>query len=199
VTGSVAGRVHAGIGVDPYAAPIPVLARALQSPDVATGDELIQAAAREVIGSAAAKSERQRVSLVKILVALLPRSLSALNDLLIRGNGLDSYEVQFSIFCFLNEHPLIEADTRLRSQLLRSLEVYLRSVRSRAAQAAWMAGDLLGEHWRPEEAVPVLRSVALEVTYVAGREGALHGLAHALERVPKRQQWEIRLSTDRCS
>lgn len=37
----------------------------------------------------------------------------------------------------------------------------------------------------------MLISAARHARYVAGREGALHGVSHALQRAPKRLQWEL--------
>jgi hypothetical protein len=54
-----------------------------------------------------------------------------------------------------------------------------------------MAGDLLGDHWPLNESLPVLQRLATDARFVAGREGALHGLAHALDRAEKAQQWQI--------
>jgi hypothetical protein len=54
-----------------------------------------------------------------------------------------------------------------------------------------MAGDMLGDHWPIEEALPILKRAAARARYAAGREGAIHGLSHALERAPKALQWSI--------
>ena len=69
-------------------------------------------------------------------------------------------------------------------EIPRLVESYLRDVPRETGFAAWKAGDLLGDHWRLDEAVPVLIRAAQSARFVAGRAGALHGLAHALGRKP---------------
>jgi hypothetical protein len=45
-----------------------------------------------------------------------------------------------------------------------------------------MAGDLLGDHWPLREGVPPLIRAAKGARFVAGRRGAIHGLAESLQR-----------------
>mgnify|MGYP001613245091 CR=1 FL=1 len=54
--------------------------------------------------------------------------------------------------------------------------------RSNAAQAAWMAGNLLGDHWNLRESLPLLIQIAESARGVTGREAAVHGLSKALAR-----------------
>jgi hypothetical protein len=75
--------------------------------------------------------------------------------------------------------------------VLRLVEEYLCHVQRDTARAAWMAGDLLGEHWPLDQSLPSLRATAMKARYRAGREAALHGLSHALGRAAKRDQWSI--------
>jgi hypothetical protein len=135
--------------------------------------------------------EKLRVLLAKVLVALLPDSLPQIRKLLRPGTTSASAEAQFSLFAFLDEIPQVLPAMKVRDTVLQLLSQYLVNVRNELAQSAWMAGDLLGDHWPYEEAVPVLIHAAKHGRFVAGREGALHGVSHALERAPKRLQWEL--------
>jgi hypothetical protein len=128
--------------------------------------------------------------LAKVIVALLPESFPQLQDLLTPdGNGVA--EAQFSLFVFLDDAPRLLNRREQRDRVLSLVGQYLLKVRHDAARAPWMAGDLLGDHWPFEESTPVLIHAARHGRFVAGREGALHGVSHALQRVPQRLQWEL--------
>jgi hypothetical protein len=134
--------------------------------------------------------EPLRVALAKIAVAILPDSLPLIAAILKRSPASQLGEMQFSLFVFLSDAPGFLSQRHMPA-IQRLIERYLLSVRSRAAQAAWMAGDLLGDHWPLPQSLPFLLRAAKLAKHGAGREGALHGLAHAIDRGSKRQQWVI--------
>jgi hypothetical protein len=146
---------------------------------------------REVVSNRRSLTdEATRVIVAKITVALLPDSAVIIRAVLQKSPTSWLGELQFSLFVFLSDAPELLNQDQMQS--LRSLvEHYLLSVRSKAAQAAWMAGDMLGDHWPLAESLPILLRVVRSAKHVAGREGALHGLAHAIERASKREQWAI--------
>ncbi|MGH7392722.1 MAG: hypothetical protein ACREM3_25170 [Candidatus Rokuibacteriota bacterium] len=127
--------------------------------------------------------ERFRVGAVKVLVALLPSSLQTIHQWLHRRGRDDVYEVHFTLFCFLDRVVEVSESKALRRRVLSELRWYLGSIKSEAAQAAWMAGDLLGDHWNVDEALPVLVWAANHAQHDAGRRGAVHGIAHMMNRV----------------
>jgi hypothetical protein len=135
-------------------------------------------------------NEEARVAVAKIAAALLPDSVAIVGAVLQRPPTSLLGELQFSLFVFLSDAPQFLNKGQLQP-LQQLVEHYLLSVRSRAAQAAWMAGDLLGDHWPLGESLPILLRTARLAKYAAGREGALHGLAHAIDRASKREQWTI--------
>jgi hypothetical protein len=135
-------------------------------------------------------NEETRVIVARIAVALLPDSTATIRTVLQHSPASRLGELQFSLFVFLSDAPELLNEDQI-PPVRRVVEQYLLSVRSKAAQAAWMAGDLLGDHWPLADSLPVLLHAARSATYVAGREGALHGLAHAIERASKREQWAI--------
>ncbi len=135
--------------------------------------------------------ESSTVAFAKVLVGLLPRSLDLIAEVLSRPADSATSELQFSVFVFLGEWRALRGADRWSEPLLRLIEEYLQSVSSTRAHAAWMAGDLLGDHWPSSESLPILLRLATQAHFVAGREGALHGLSHALERVSKAEQWSI--------
>ena len=134
------------------------------------------------------RDEGTRVFLAKLLVSLLPHALPQLAQLLQVKARRPLAEVQFSLFCFLDGGG---PDTRTSRNVLRLVEHYLTSVSRDTAQAAWMAGDLLGDHWDLKESLPVLTAVVLEARHSAGRMAAIHGLSHALDQGKKREQWRV--------
>ena len=75
--------------------------------------------------------------------------------------------------------------------VLALVEAYLMSTNSAVASAAWMAGDLLGDHWDLRQSLPILTRLATQARYVAGRDAAIHGLSRALARARKASQWAI--------
>jgi hypothetical protein len=183
-------RIAPGIGQSLDSVPIPTLVAALARQGPILREQLLSEVAEAASSRGVGHDETHRVAMARTLVALLPKSLDLLADVL-RGDDRRSHELQFSLFCFLGDHPQVQSDQRLRHQVLRHVESYLHSVRAPTGQAAWMAGDLLGDHWPWKEAIPVLVSVAKTARYVAGREGALHGLSHALDRADTKAQWEV--------
>lgn len=136
-------------------------------------------------------SERDRVLLAKVVTALLPDSVQLLERLLLGRDNERFAEFQFSLFVALSDLPGVVKVERDVQQVLDLVELYLLGVRSGTAQAPWMAGDMLGDHWPLGAALPTLERVARRARFVAGREGAIHGLSHALTRASKRQQWVI--------
>ncbi len=52
------------------------------------------------------------------------------------------------------------------------------------ARAAWMAADMLGEHWDGEEAMPLLIRTAQGARYRVGRELSIMGLDNILDKLP---------------
>lgn len=110
-----------------------------------------------------------------LLIAGIPDSWKFIERVLQSEN----YEAHFSFFCFFNE--VEEVDYRHR--LLFLVEGYLTQVRHELACAAWMAGDLLGDHWAErDEAVETLLRVLIKARFRAGKYGALHGIEMALRR-----------------
>lgn len=191
VTTSAVAQLEEGVGQSLRSAPIPVLTTALRGYGADFRGQLLQELEQVVFLKRTELREDSRVAIARSLVALLPASLGTIAEVLKSRGDAGAYELHFSLFCFLSDHPQVQADQRLRHQLLHHIERYLESVRAATGEAAWMAGDLLGDHWPLEEALPVLLSLARSARYVAGREGALHGLAHALARATKQGQWEI--------
>ena len=135
-------------------------------------------------------SEESRVAFAKIAIAFLPASAAIIGAVLQRSPTSELGELQFSLFVFLSDAPGFLSRKEMQT-LQQLVEQYLLSVRSRAAQAAWMAGDLLGDHWPLRDSLPILLRTATFAKHAAGREGALHGLAHAIDRASKREQWAI--------
>jgi len=78
-------------------------------------------------------------------------------------------------------------------------------VKSNAGNAAWMAGDLLGDHWPLEESLPVLLKSAKNSRFIAGRSSALHGIEEALRKIETSKKKKILMllkeiyKTDRSS
>jgi len=138
-----------------------------------------------------ARSKDGRVGYAKSIVALLPWSEAALTRLLATTVGEHLAHVQFALFCFLDDTLALPRARASHGKVLEALERFLKEVRSPRAHSAWMAGDLLGDHWPLHDSLPILLRIASLGRFVAGREGALHGLSHALARASKRQQWEI--------
>ena len=147
----------------------------------------------------AAHDEANRVFLSKALVALLPESFDSLSRLLTLRGSRAVGELHFSIFVVLSDAHRLTLTGRDRRALLSLMQDYLMMIRSQAGRAAWMLGDALGDHWPLEESLPILLQAARQARYVPGREGALHGLSHALERAEKQSQWRIMAALQQVS
>lgn len=138
----------------------------------------------------ALRDETLRIFLGRLLAALVPDSLNAVRTTLRRPTNDITGEMQFSLLVAFTELPslLTEQD---RAAVLTEVHEFLLHARDDSVHAPWMAGDLLGDHWPLEESLPKLLHLACHAEHRVGREGAIHGLSHALTRATKRQQWSI--------
>ena len=99
-----------------------------------------------------------RKPLIDILIAMLPETEDAIHRCLTRSvDTLDS-DVQFTLFCFLDEVPHLAEGAQSSKSILGFVTEYLMNVRTNRASAAWMAGDLLGHHWELDESFPILKN-----------------------------------------
>ena len=161
---------------DPYRTEVADLAKAI-APHQSVERAQLQRLALRALRPGRRDDEVQRVCATKVLAALLPGSQRAIRRLLQLTDGVGAYEVHFSLFCALSD---LELDEVPKGQLLESIGEYLRHVKSETAMAAWMAGDLLGDHWIGDEALTVLLHAAEHACFAAGRCGGLHGLEHRM-------------------
>jgi hypothetical protein len=171
-------RVTQKLGIDPSAAGVDELALAIRRlPD----DEcraLLSAAAETLRDPRL--DEATRVAVVKVAVALMPDSEALIVRTLDARDRESDYENHFTLFCFLDaiqEDPVLRQPAR---RIPRIVGNYLMGVRSDTALAAWMAGDLLGDHWDGPEGVTILQEVLKKAGSPVARRAAVHGLAHRL-------------------
>jgi hypothetical protein len=169
--------------VDLATVSVKTLTGILEDLDYSQKEAMLRQCSVESLNQLFLSDEKNRIALAKVIVACLPDSIQYLEEMLSRKSTLNDYELQFSFFCFLDEAP----ESQDRQALLQNVEKYLRRVELGDANAAWMAGDLLGDHWDPKESLTPLVDVAINGTWPAGREGAIHGLSCLLERLDVNQ------------
>jgi len=124
------------------------------------------------------RQERWRFAVVNFIVQCLPRTFPLLKKVLNNYNSPFWHEVQFTTLNWLVRSTFNRSEQR---KILALVENNLMNVKSEAGSAAWKAGDLLGDEWFAADTVKILEKVVLTAPYVAGRKGAVHGIAHALE------------------
>lgn len=153
-------------------------------------DKLLLALLEAVQDPSSLSTESERVFVARLVAASVPFTFSVLESALqyaVEDNGA---EFQFSVFVALTDIHEVATAAQI-ARVLYCVQSFLSDVAVDRQQEAWMAGDLLGDHWRVDESLPALLLLATKARYPAGRRAALHGLSHAIERATKEQQWTI--------
>jgi len=176
------GGLKTAIGVDPYRSEFASVFEAIVNFGPTGRRRLLKACTSILRDADLARTEPLRVAATKLLVGLTPDSNKRIKALIREFSRPQSLEVHFTLFCFLDQVLDLSSGKALVEEIPGLIEWYLMNVRSEVAQAAWMAGELLGEHWSIDTALAVLSRAALRARYVAGRKGALHGLGHIISR-----------------
>ena len=134
-------------------------------------------------GEQTTKNMSLRIAAGRVIVALLPLSFGAIAELLTRRQNRHHYEVHFTLFCYLDWSQEMPAAASVAKDVLLLVKNYLMTVLRPTARAAWMAGDMLGDHWNTAGAMPLLIQTAQTARYSVGRQAGLLGLEKILERL----------------
>ncbi len=161
-------------------APVPHVRRLLASASQVRRGQNIEAAKLVLKNARLCRKESLRIAAAKVLVASLPETFGDIQSFLTDFSRPLSYEVHFTLFCFLDPDELPNREG-LRRRIFSLVKSYLMNSNAKTGSAAWMAGDLLGDHWRRREAVDALCEIAANAEHPVARESAIHGLAHALD------------------
>lgn len=133
--------------------------------------------------SAAKRLERNRIAGARLLVVCLPHSMSVIQKWLSVSSGEKwASEIQFSLLCFLSDAQFLGINSSQKRTIVAAITKFLLSVRTDRARAAWMAGDLLGDHWDGPEALKALLRALRQGRHTAARRAALHGLERRFQR-----------------
>lgn len=180
-TGSIVDLATLNSGLDPVKSTVEGIASATARLSRNRRLKLLTAI-RSLLRAGYCRTKRDRVAAAKLLVALLPQSLVTIEQFLNTCENRWDYELHFSLFCFLDDSQFLPIPANITKEICSLVAAYLASVRVDTALAAWMAGHLLGKHWRGKEALYALKTAALQGRYVAGRKGALAGLREQLAK-----------------
>lgn len=127
-------------------------------------------------------ADRNRIGAVKLLVALLPVSLLVVEKWMFRTSDPYSGEVQFTFCCFLSDiFSFTPPDPATADAVLTMATRYLDGVPSDDAHNAFMAADMLGDHWTGDAGVAALVELARDSRNPVGRKAALGALRTARE------------------
>jgi hypothetical protein len=137
--------------------------------------EAYRTADRKELGRDGDESQQARVYLIRLLVALFPRSQSVIEFLLSQFRNPEDYNIHFTLFCYMDEVPYFGTASD-STEVLRIMENYLMTVPADTGHASWMAGDMLSDHWKAEESLPVLLRVSRKARFISGRSTGLGGL-----------------------
>jgi hypothetical protein len=190
-------------GVDSYTIPVKTVIAKVRSISVKDRRRLISVSRRALLESKVecSQAEEIRVFATRVLVAGAPLSGTVIEEVLARRKSKRDFENLFSMFCVLEHLCHMPQTQTLRKRVLAMVEDFLASVRSNTAHAAWMAGDLLGDHWPEKDAISILKRIAVEGRYAAGRDAAVSGLGTAIRRreIPAKDKGEFRLLLEQAA
>lgn len=129
------------------------------------------------------RSRIRRSALVRIIVGLLPESYALLDRLLHNQSDFHDYEIHFAFFCYLHWTARHKALRDCATDVLKLVRLYMVNARTDQAMAAWMASDMLGDHWETGPATRVLLDVAQNARRPFCRLAALDGIEKLLKRL----------------
>jgi hypothetical protein len=159
-------------------APIPLIARRFASLDRKAKGRMLSLVDQALRSPRILAKESDRVLLARVAVAFAPESAEIIRRSLRKFRGALAYEIHFSLFCFLDQLRGVKRAKGVAAELPAMIRTYLLTVPRETASAAWMAGDLLGDHLPGRSSLLALCAVALKAKHAAGRLGAIHGLQH---------------------
>jgi hypothetical protein len=184
-------RLSALLSLNPHLASFTDVAHRVETLTLLDRKRALSLGGRMLQNRTGRTNESARVAAAKTLVALAPDSAGTIRRLLDRQAGRGSYEAHFSLFCFLDEVHGLPRAAALAREVPSLIERYLKRAKVETAHAAWMAGDLLGDHWPVRDGLPILRKMATQARFAAGRSGAIHGLGRICARSKGRQRLGI--------
>lgn len=185
-------RLRTLAGPDLSRTPVPDLATRLQRAPAFSRQRLCAELKPFGDEPAELEDESSRVAVARLLAALLPESRTIVQTVLEKQPASEPIgELQFALFVALSDIFPATHDSSAIEDLTSAVEEYLLRVASDSGQAAWMAGDLLGDHWPLASSLGPLENCAQRAQHEAGRLGAIHGLSRALTRATKPDQWRI--------
>lgn len=132
--------------------------------------------------TSSARSTDDRIAAVKVMLALLPESKATTIAWIADPQVRSPWEVQFTLFCYLDEVVRPASGRPFARTLLRVLRDYLLRLETGAGHAGWMAAGLLGQSWPPAVATPVLVEVAENASHRQARSAAMRGISDLLHR-----------------
>jgi hypothetical protein len=164
------------IGLDSYTAEFSDIAERVRRLSAVGREDMLAVCELGFSDRLGIRDEPVRVSVCKVTVALLPQSMQLVSRLLGLQRDAWDYEVHFSLFCWLDETQAFPERYDCREEVLVLLRGYLRRATCDERDAAWMAVDLLSEHWEVHGALSTLSEVAKEGNADCVRLEALSGL-----------------------
>lgn len=169
------------LGTDPISSDVKAIVKSARKLRKQSRLQILRRVDRQ-LRDGAVESQRNRIAAARLLIACLPDSIPLIQRWMEIRQGRWNYEMQFSLFCFLSDAQSINMDRSIIERLQQLVLDYLLSARTTTAKAAWMAGHLLGEHWKGPESLPLLLTVSHRGRYSAGRRAAIQGLEKQFER-----------------
>ena len=135
-------------------------------------------------------SEVKRISIIKLIVALLPEAFSFVERILGHFHNKYDFELQFTLFCYI-EWTLELYNNKFKTQISELLKIYLMNVPKETAYATWMLGELLYNHWPRVESLAIVLYCGKNARYIAGRKVCVKVLSKFLHDKKKQQNVSI--------
>ena len=169
--------------LEPYLSDVGDIVESIKRLEPSAREKLLQICEQAFQEENFRKHEPTCIACAKVFIALVPESIGSIKKWVKKSSGKSIHEVHFSIFCFLDNILHLPNNQGFAREIPSLVEEYLTNIKSNTARAAFMAGDLLGDHWEMNEALPVLIRIAKKAKYSAGRDSALHGLGHIMSQL----------------
>lgn len=109
--------------------------------------------------------------------------LCAVEQLLQTKEDSRDPELQFAVLCALSSVDPKPLPRRIRERYVKAVTAFLLSGRTEKASEYWMAGDLLGAHWRSSRTTTRLFGLLTQARGEAAVLGILHGLEMQYRRL----------------